>query len=174
MTTITISGTPGSGKSTVCNLLSEKLGLKYIYSGQIFREKAKKYNMTLTEFGKYCEYNENIDKKLDQHQLDILKKGEVILEGRIAGWIAHKNKIQALKIILDADIETRVNRIIKRENGDFEKRKFEIKKREESEAKRYKKYYNINIKDKSIYDVEIDTAKKTSEEIVDIIINRLD
>ena len=174
MTTITISGTPGSGKSTVCNLLSEKLGLKYVYSGQIFRDMAKKYNMTLNEFGQYCEYNENIDKKLDQYQLEILKKGEVILEGRISGWIAHKNKISALKIILDADIETRVNRIINREKGDFEKRKIEVFMREESEAKRYKKYYNIDIKDKSIYDIEIDTAKKTAEEIVYIIINRLD
>ena len=40
MVTITISGTPGSGKSTVAKLLEGKLGVKYIYSGMIFRELA--------------------------------------------------------------------------------------------------------------------------------------
>jgi len=84
----------GSGKSTVGQLLKEKLKMNYIYSGQIFRETAKKYKMSLEEFGKYCENNENIDKELDEKQLNILKKGDIILEGRLAGWIAHKNNIQ--------------------------------------------------------------------------------
>ena len=75
MVIITISGTSGSGKSTVGQLLKEKLKMNYIYSGQIFRETAKKYKMSLEEFGKYCENNENIDKELDEKQLNILKKG---------------------------------------------------------------------------------------------------
>jgi len=57
MTVITISGKPGSGKSTVANLLHEKLRIPYVYSGMIFRESAKEHNMSLEEFGKYCEKN---------------------------------------------------------------------------------------------------------------------
>ena len=79
-----------------------------------------------------------------------------------------------MKIILDADLEIRIKRIIKRENGDFKKRHKEIINREKSEENRYKKYYNIDLKDKSIYDLQIDTTHKTPEEIVDIIINKLD
>ena len=47
MVTITISGTPGSGKTTVAMLLEKKLELKYVYSGMIFREQADKHNMSL-------------------------------------------------------------------------------------------------------------------------------
>ena len=55
MVAITISGTPGSGKTTIAQLLHEKLGIKYVNSGMLFRETAEKYKLSLAEFGKYCE-----------------------------------------------------------------------------------------------------------------------
>jgi cytidylate kinase len=173
MITITISGTPGSGKTTIAKFLEKKLGLKYVYSGMIFRELAEKYNMTLEEFGKYCEENSIIDKELDNRQLEILKKGDVILEGRLAGWLAYKNNIPALKVSIDADLETRAKRIVNREEGSVEKRKKEIQKREKSEEKRYKDYYKIDLKDKSIYDIVIDSTNKTSEKIAEYIVKKL-
>jgi len=173
MVTITVSGTPGSGKSTVATLLKDKLGLKYVYSGMIFREMAKKHKMTLEEFGRYCEKNSDVDKELDKRQLEILKEGNVILEGRLAGWLAHINKVPALKVAIDTNLETRAKRIVNREEGSIEKRKKEILKREKSEATRYKKYYNIDLGDTSIYDLVIDSGDKTPEEIVDIIIKKL-
>lgn len=173
MVTITISGSPGSGKTTVARLLAEKLGLKYFYSGKIFREMAEKHNMSLEEFGKYCEEHKEIDNQLDNHQVEILKSGDVIAEGRIAGWIAYLNNISAVKIMLDADLETRAHRIVNREKGDVENRKQEILTREKSESKRYKNYYKIDIKDNSIYDIVIDSSSKTPEEIVDIIIKKI-
>lgn len=173
MTIITISGTPGSGKSTVGILLKNRLNMNYVYSGQIFREIAKNYKMSLEEFGRFCENNEEIDKELDDKQLEILKKGNVILEGRLAGWIAYQNNIPALKITIDADIIIRVKRIIEREDGDYNKRKNEIIRREKSEQKRFRKYYDIDITDDSIYDLVIDSAYKTPDEIVDIIINKI-
>jgi len=173
MVIITISGTPGSGKSTIGQLLNKKLSIDYIYSGQIFRETAIKYKMTLEEFGNYCEKNKEIDKELDKRQLSILKKGNVILEGRLAGWIAKKNNINALKIMITADIDTRIKRIIKRENGEYNTRLKEVLKREKSEEKRYKKYYNIDIKDTSIYDLIIDSSSKNPEEIIEIIVKQI-
>lgn len=173
MVTITISGTPGSGKTTVTNLLEKKLGIKSVYSGEIFRKLAKKYKMTLEEFGKYCEENSEVDKELDDNQIKILKKGNVILEGRLSGWLAYKNKISAFKVAIDADLHIRASRIVKREKGSIEKRKKEILKREKSESIRYKKYYNIDLKDTSIYDTVIDSSDKNPQETVNIIINKL-
>jgi len=173
MVTITISGTPGSGKSTVAELLKDKLGLKYVYSGMIFREMAKKHNMSLEEFGKYCEKNSDVDKELDKRQVEILKEGDVILEGRLSGWLAHINNIPALKVAIDTNLDTRARRIVNREKGSVEKRREEILKRAKSEATRYKKYYNIDLKDASIYDLVIDSGDKTPEEIVNIIIKKL-
>ena len=174
MVTITISGTPGSGKSTVGKLLEKKLRTRYVYSGKIFRETARKYDMSLEEFGKYCENNKEIDQELDRRQLEILQEGDVILEGRLAGWIAHRNKISATKIMLDADLEARAKRIVKREEGETKKREKEILNREKSEANRYQNYYHINLKDTSIYDLIIDSTDKTPEEIVEIILGKID
>jgi len=173
MVTITISGTPGSGKTTVTNLLEKKLGIKSVYSGEIFRKLAKKYSMTLEEFGKYCEENSEVDKELDENQLAILRKGNVILEGRLSGWLAYKNDIPAFKVAIDTDIETRASRIVKREKGSIEKRKEEILKREKSESLRYKNYYDIDLKDMSIYDIVINSGNKSPTEIVKIIIEKL-
>ncbi len=173
MTTITISGLPGTGKTTVAKLLEQHLGLRYVYSGEIFRQLAQKHHMSLEEFGKYCESHRNIDEELDRYQLGILKEGDVILEGRLSGWLAYQNHVPAAKVLLQADIQIRASRIVKREQGEIEKRKKEILKREKSEATRYKKYYGIDVSDTSIYDVIIDAGDKTPEQIMEIIVRYL-
>jgi len=173
MTVITISGLPGSGKTTVSKILEEKTGLKYVYSGDIFRKLAKKHGMSLEEFGIYCEKNKDVDLELDAYQLEILKKDNVILEGRISGWLAFRNNVDSLKVFINADFDTRINRIIKRESGDFDKRKQEIIKRETCEAERYKKYYDIDVSDLSIYDLIIDSSDKSPEEIVEIVLKNI-
>ena len=173
MTTITISGLPGTGKTTVAKLLENRLGLKYVYSGEIFRRIAKKYKMSLEEFGAYCENHCEVDEELDAFQLEILRKGNVIVEGRIAGWLASRHEIPAVKVLLDAPLDVRAKRIVKREKGDFEKRKQEILNRERSEATRYKRYYHIDVSDRSIYDVIVDTQDKSPEKIAEIILRFL-
>jgi len=173
MTTITISGLPGTGKTTVATLLKQHLGLKYVYSGEIFRQLAQKHHMSLEEFGKYCESHRQIDEELDRYQLDILRKGNVIVEGRLSGWLAAQNQIPALKVLLQADIDIRASRIVKREQGDIKKRKKEILKREKSEATRYKNYYGIDVSDTLIYDVIIDSGDKTPKQIMQIILGHL-
>ncbi len=174
MTVITVSGKPGSGKSTVAELLHEKLGISYVYSGMIFRKTAKEYKMSLEDFGRFCEKNSKVDEELDEKQVNILKKGNVILEGRLAGWLAYKNNISSFKIFIDADLKTRVNRIVNRETGDLEKRKKELVERERSESTRYKKYYNIDLDDTSIYDLVVDSADKTPDDIVNLILEKLE
>jgi len=173
MTVVTISGLPGSGTTTVARLLEKKTGITYVYSGDLFRKMARKHKMSLEDFGRYCENHKEVDEELDRYQLEILKKGNVILEGRISGWIAYRNHIESLKVMVEADLKTRVQRIINREKGEFKKRKHEIIKREKSEAFRYKKFYNIDVNDKSIYDLVIDSSDKTPEEIIRIIVKEI-
>lgn len=173
MTTITISGLPGTGKTTVAKLLEKHLGLRYVYSGEIFRKTAEEHKMTLEEFGAYCEKHREVDEALDRYQLKELHKGDVILEGRLAGWLAFQHHIPALKVLLEADLSVRAARLVKREQGDVELRKKEILKRERSEATRYKKYYGIDIADTSIYDVVIDASEQSPEQIRDTILSHV-
>ena len=79
MTTITISGLPGTGTTTIAKLLKKELGLEYIYSGDIFRNMAEKYNMSLEEFGSYCEKHRDIDEDLDRYQLEILQSLSIMI-----------------------------------------------------------------------------------------------
>lgn len=169
MTVVTISGLPGTGKTTVARLLQKRLHLKYVYAGKIFRELAEKHGMTLEQFGVHCEEHPEVDRELDDHQVKLLKQGNILLEGRIAGWLAVRNHVPAMKVWLSADPTVRTARIVKRESGDLEKRRREIEERERCEAARYKKYYGIEVNDTSIYDVIVDTSVLTPEQIVDQI-----
>ncbi|KAA0002931.1 MAG: cytidylate kinase [Thermoplasmata archaeon] len=169
---ITISGLPGSGTTTVATILKKKLNLPYIYAGEIFRKMAEKYGMELLAFEKYCEEHPEVDKELDEKQEEILRKGKVILEGRLAGWIAYKNRIPAFKIWLDCEKGERVKRIIKREGGSFEVKRKEMEEREESETKRYKNFYGIDLNDVSIYDVVVDTTHIPPKKVVEKILEK--
>ncbi|MBS3778536.1 MAG: AAA family ATPase [Candidatus Thermoplasmatota archaeon] len=174
MSNITISGTPGSGKSTIAELLQDHVSLEYVYSGMIFRQLAEEYNMSLAEFGRYCETHDEIDQRLDKKQVAILKQGNVLLEGRLAGWLATLNKISAFKIWIDADIMIRAQRIVKREGGRMNEQYNKLVERQQSEQKRYKKYYDIDVTDTSIYDIIIDSSHKTPEEILTIILTNIE
>lgn len=171
---ITISGVPGSGTSTIAKMLSKELNLKLIYTGETFRELAKEYNMSLPEFSEFAESNTEIDNELDKRQLEHAKKGDTILEGRLAGWLTKSNDINALKVLLTADLETRVNRVMGREKKSYSQVKNEILKRETSELERYQRLYDVNYKDQVHYDIIIDTTNLTPREIVEKIISALE
>ena len=170
---ITISGLPGSGTTTVAELLHQKLGWKYVNMGKIFRELAEEHRMKLQEFEEYCEENPQVDMEIDKKQEKILKEGNVILESRLAGWIAHLKKIDAFKVWLECDENERIRRIINREGGEFFDKRDEMKKREESEKRRYKKFYGIDLDNKTIYDLVIDVTNLPPEKIVEQILEKI-
>lgn len=170
---ITISGLPGAGTTTVAKMLAEKLEMKYINMGEIFREMAESKGMKLKDFEKYCENNPEIDIEIDKKQEEIIREGNAIVEGRLSGWIAHLKKIDAFKIWLDCEEKERIRRVVEREGGDIFERKVDTKEREKSEERRYKKFYGIDINNKSIYDLVIDTTSIPPEKVVEKILNKL-
>jgi predicted cytidylate kinase len=170
---ITLSGVPGSGTTTIGQMLSKELNLKMVYIGEIFRDLAKEYDMSLDEFGKFADNNPEIDRRLDEKQLEYGRMGNIILEGRLSGCIMKINNIDSFKILLIADLDTRVKRIMNRENKSYEQVRTEIETRESGEVERYKKLYNLDYKDHSHYDVIIDTTNLTPEQIVIKIIENL-
>jgi predicted cytidylate kinase len=172
---ITISGPIGSGKTTVCNLLSKRLGYACVVSGNIFRTMAKEHNMSLAEFGALCERDMRYDRLLDERMVQIARDNpDMILEGRLVAHMLQKNGIPALKFFLTADLETRAKRVVEREGKQLATALLETREREESEAVRYRTYYGINIKSDDVYDVVIDTAEKTPEQIVDLMVEKVE
>ncbi len=169
---ITISGPPGSGKTTVCKLVADRLHLEVVVSGNIFRQMAKESSKSLADFGKMCEMDPETDKKLDQRMVEIARsKDDLDLEGRLTAHMLTRNGIPALRVLMDADLDVRAARVAEREGGTPEQRKHEIVIREDCEAKRYRTFYDIDIRDRKVYDLIIDTTYLTPEQVAESIIN---
>jgi cytidylate kinase, putative len=171
---ITISGPPGSGKTTACKKLSEKLGMRFVVFGQFFRELAAERNMTLAEFGALAEKDPSIDRMVDDKILEVaLENPDIILESRLSAYMLHNNNVPAFKIYLCASPNVRMGRVGIREGEDLKEIYRQTEERQSSEAKRYMMYYNIDIEDKSVYDLILNTDNLTPDGVVDSILEAI-
>lgn len=168
--TITIGGLPGTGTTTACRTLQRTTGLRYVYAGQIFRDMAAERRMTLEQFGRYCEEHPEMDRSLDERQLQLLRGPPLLLEGRLSGFLAHREKLPSYKVWFTCDPWIRAERIVKREGGEVEDRMAEMRRREESEKIRYVKFYGYDPADLSVYDLVIDSSQLTPEQVVDTLL----
>ncbi|HIE31365.1 MAG TPA: cytidylate kinase, partial [Methanosarcinales archaeon] len=113
---ITLSGLPGSGTSTVADILSSRTGFEVVSAGDIFRKIAEERGLTLEEFGELASSDPDIDQQIDRHQRKIASdaKGigrDVIIEGRLSAWMAEPD----LGVLITAPLEVRAERIVRRE-----------------------------------------------------------
>jgi len=173
---ITIGGPPGSGTTTMARRLSKHFGLKHVYAGKIFREMAEERGMTLEEFSKLAEENHEIDLEVDRRQREAAEEGGVVLEGRLAAFVAAGElehvkgpDLADLKIWLKAPLDVRAERIARRENIPVEEAKRRISERERSELKRYREIYGVDPTDLSIYDIVVDTSRWDEDETFEIL-----
>ncbi|MFX1369813.1 MAG: (d)CMP kinase [Promethearchaeota archaeon] len=164
---IAIGGLHGSGKSSVSDRLSQEFNLRRVSAGVIFRKLAKERGMTLEEFSRVAEGDEDIDKLLDDTLKDEARKGNVILDGQLAAWMA--GEYADLRILLTAPLEMRVKRIAERDGTTYEYARRETVTREGSEKARYEEYYGVDLSDKTIYDLILNTEKYDLDGVVQIL-----
>lgn len=168
---ITISGPIGSGKTTVCTLLSKTLGVECVVSGSIFRQMAQELDLSLADFGRLAETDPKYDHILDERMVQIARDhSDIIMEGRLTAHMLTRNGIPALCVYLDAPVDVRVARVVERELKDIAQARQELLERERSEALRYQRYYDIDIRDKGVYDLVIDTGALKPDEVVQRIV----
>lgn len=168
---ITLSGQPGSGKTTVARELVEKCNFTIISAGEQFRKLAAERGMSLEEFGKLAESDKSIDLAIDQRQKELATKyPNVIVEGRLAGWTIDAD----LKIWLKTPLRVRAERIAKREDIPVHRAYDETETRQKCEIARYKNFYDIDLNDLSCYDLIIDTSKWDAKGVANIILKALE
>ena len=177
---ISISGVPGSGKTTVAKILAKKLGMNYYYMGGIRRDMARKNGLTLAQFNKLGEKDPSTDLEVDKYQKELGEKEDnFVIQGRTSfHFIPH-----SIKIFLNVNLREGARRIfqdIQENPGErnepyksLEETSKEMKKRIISDKIRYKKYYNFDSYDKKHYDLVIDTthlpAEKVAHKIMDFV-----
>ncbi len=168
MVIIAVSGLHGAGKTTVTKILVKKFKqLRYVCAGDIFRQLVKERKMTLKDGSRYAELHPHVDRMIDRRISDVAREGKVLIDARLAGWMAKKAD---LKILLTAPIKIRIKRIVHREGRKYRDVYEETIKREKSEAKRFKKFYNIDVNNRSIFDLIINTERLTLSETTKILV----
>lgn len=167
---VAISGKSGCGNTTVSTLLSEKLGVKLI--NFTFRQLAAEKNMTLAQVIEAAKTDDSYDIAVDTRQVEMAKKEPCVLGSRLAIWML---KEADLKVYLYASDETRALRILNREGGDIEEIKSFTAMRDREDSGRYMKLYQIDNNDyENVADLIIDTSKYNPEEIVEIIMKKIE
>ncbi|MBP1988290.1 (d)CMP kinase [Halolamina salifodinae] len=165
---LTVSGPPGSGKSTNAELLAQRFDLDHISGGDIFRELAEERGYTPVEFNELAEEEDQIDRDLDRRLRNIAATREdVLLESRLAGWLAAEHA--DMRFWLDAPLDVRAERIADREDKTVEEARAVTERRERSEAKRYEELYDLDITDLTIYDAAFNTARWGEMTVPDLL-----
>ena len=172
---ITISGKAGSGKSTVAKAISKKLKLRHYSIGDLMRQLAKERKISLLELGKIAEKDKSIDRELDNKQIALRNKDNFVIDGRLTAFFIPTSD---LKVFLDCNDKVRAERILKDTRKDEKGSTIrqiirKIKSREQSERKRYKKYYDVDYYDRKLYDLVMDTTNLKASQVVDKIIKSM-
>lgn len=174
---ITLSGLPGSGKSTVAKMLAEKLGYQFYSMGDLRGKAALNRGLTIDEFNALPE---NTDVIVDDYQKKLGVTGNnLIIDGRISWHFIPTS----FKVFLDVDPDVGAARIFAGRSGpnrgdepeyrDVAHVRETLAARVASDAERYKKYYGIDFADRSVYDLVLDTSDLTLEETLAAILAAL-
>lgn len=161
---ITITGKPGSGKSSTAKQLSKLLGYHRYYSGAIVREIANRRGVTLGQLNKIAETETDIDREIDEAIKKLASQDQVIVDARLGFyWIP-----ESFKVFLDLDIDVAAARIFHDIDSRMKSAEYAlnvvdveqgIRERMESERKRYENLYGINPYHHNHFDLIIDTAQ---------------
>jgi CMP/dCMP kinase len=171
---ITIAGKLGSGKSSTAKMVAKMLNYEHHSTGEFMRQMASEKNIKLDELSKMAETDDSIDKELDDHNLEIGKMNNVILDSRLGFYFIP----DSFKVFLELDPRIASERILedRKSNPDRHKEAVGFNTKEEiaesinnrllSERKRYQYLYKIeNHTAHNNFDLVIDTEKIPLEEV---------
>ena len=161
MVVVTISGPTGSGKSSVAKMIARKFGVDYYSIGDYFRQSAKEAGMDVKEFTEKA--SKEFHLQADNHVDELSKKGNIVIEGRLVGYMASGADF---KIYLTAPLEVRAARIAKRNEISLKEAKNRVTVREEEHSRIFKKVYGLDVEKLDIYDLVMNTEFYDLNEVI--------
>ena len=155
---ITVSGPPGSGTTTTSERVAARLEVDLVPGGAVFRAMAAERAMSLADFGRHAADHPDVDVELDTRLAAKARAGHVVIESRLAGWIARNEQLLAVTTYIDCDPQVRAARVAGREGLTVARALADNDERERVERARYLALYGIDIEDTSIYDLVLDSG----------------
>lgn len=146
---ITISGLPGCGSTTLLRSLKDKLkfeGWTGFSGGEFMREYAKEKGLIDAKTGKLHHdatiYSEDFDREVDYGMRNRLVSGQGwILESWLSGFMA-QGVPGVLKVLLVCSEDmVRIDRIMNRDNVPVEEAKSHIQERTEKNVRKWRRLY---------------------------------
>lgn len=167
---IAISGLCCTGKSTLCQLLSDYLNYEHVDIGQEFKKMAKESGLGIEHFGSLPDAMlRSIDIKIMNR---MLSDSSIIWDSRLSCYLA-KNYSNIFKIFVYADFETRINRYILRNDISRADAKCIILKREKEEKSVFNRLYSIDDPYHSDWiDFSLDTSRGTPQELLATVLSQ--
>ena len=166
---ITITGSLGSGKSTVAKKLAADLGLTYYSTGSAQRQIAMQMGITTLQLNHLADTDKSIDEKIDGVIKAMNKDGNsYIVDSRLA-WHFMPD---SFKVKLTVETNRAAERIFN-DNLRSSESKYKnvdevikaIKERRQSERERFLRVYQVDIENNSAFDLVIDTTSLSIDEV---------
>ncbi len=169
---ISLTGDLGSGKSTVCRILSEKYDAKIYSTGPIVRRIAMERGISVVDINKFMESDPTIDFEMD-NRLKLLsdEPGNLIIDSRMAWFFTQGT----FKVYLSTSAEESARRIFndkQRSSESFdsiEETARQIRMRKQSENLRYKTLYGADCGYLGNYDLVVDTTAAPAQTVAELI-----
>jgi CMP/dCMP kinase len=170
---VVFNGDLGGGKTTVSLLLAERLGVRRVSVGDMFRAAAAQRGMTALQINRHAELDDKIDHAVDQLQADIAASGEqLVVDSRLA-WHFFTD---ALKVHIIVDPSVAAMRVLGRPADDVEsyrsveEARRRLASRSESERVRFLTRYRVDKTRLRNYDLICDSTSAKPDEIVERIL----
>lgn len=170
---ITISGKPGSGKSSTADKVAELLSYTRHSSGDMVRHVLSKHHMTLEEYNAKAMDDHNLDAEVDEQLRALREKKDIVVDSRLGFyWIP-----ESFKVYLDLDLEIATARIFKdsvsnsmRGAVEFKSNSLsdvakQVRERMLTEQGRFRQLYGVDPYDKSHFDLVIDTSRQNPQSV---------
>ncbi len=174
---ITLSGSVGSGKSTIGKLLSENLGVEFISVGNLSRKKAESMGMDIDQFQIYLKKHPKMDKEMDDYIAEEMsRKDSFVLDYRL-GFHFIKD---SFNVLLKVSPELALKRIISRigtnefyEGLSMAQKIAKMNSRNLNMQTRFLELYNVDFLNERSYHLVLETDELIPEEISSQIIKQL-
>ncbi len=170
---ITISGKPGSGKSSTADTVAELLGYTRYSSGDLVRSVLQKRGLTLEEYNRKANDDHSLDAEIDEMLRNLRLKKDLIIDSRLGFyWIP-----ESFKVYLDLDIEVATVRIFKDAVSNQNRSQIgegganlsdvavQVRNRMEGERRRFKSLYHVDPYDTAHFDLIIDTSRHSPQTV---------
>ncbi len=169
---ITLSGKPGSGKSSTADRVAEVLSYTRYSAGDLVRAQIRKKRITLDEFNKMAVENHALDHAIDEELRNLRDQKDVVIDSRLGFyWIP-----ESFKVYLDLDMDVATARIFKdtvsnelRESGEGFSSLDEVQKlvqsRLENEKHRFRTLYGVNPYSNANFDLIINTSRHSPQTV---------